>query len=114
MTIASGDDTDHDERPVLADHLTLGHRRPVAVEDPEDGRQLGPRFDLTAHEHVAVADVRPARLASHDRRVCTPPPTSCLFLPRDAAQRIRIARDTQRTIIDRDITRNQEGQLDGR
>jgi len=36
----------------------------------EDGRQLGPRSDLASDEHVAVADVRPARLAAHDRRVC--------------------------------------------
>ena len=56
---------------MLADHLTLGDRGPVAVEDPEDGGQRRARCDATAHEHVAVADVCPARLATHNRRVCT-------------------------------------------
>ena len=70
MPIACND-TDHHQCPMLVDHLTLGHRRPVTVQNPEDRRHLRPGFDLASHEDVSVADVRPARLAVDDRSVCS-------------------------------------------
>ena len=57
----------------------------------EDGRQLGPRSDLASDEHVAVADVRPARLAAHDRRVCIEHDAPPLFLPHDAQAMQRVS-----------------------
>jgi len=56
---------------MLVDHLTLGHRRPVTVQNPEDRRHLRPGFDLASHEDVSVSDIRPARLAVDDRSVCS-------------------------------------------
>jgi len=64
------DDTDHDKCPVLVDHLTLGHRRSVTVQNPEDRRHLRSSFDFASHKHVSVSNVRPARLAAYDRSVC--------------------------------------------
>jgi len=55
---------------VLVDHLTLGHRRPITVQNPEYRRHLRPGLDLASYEDVSVTDVRPARLTTDDRSIC--------------------------------------------
>ena len=61
--------TDHDKRPVPVDHLALGERRAVTVDDPEESGQARLGANLAAHVHVLVANQRLRRVARDLRRV---------------------------------------------
>lgn len=56
----------HHRRPVLVHHLSLRQRRPVDVNDPERGRHVRLRSDVTPDVGVTVADRSVALIAGDD------------------------------------------------
>ena len=62
--------TDHDQCPVLVDHLTFGNRRAVDVDDPEQRGQRRSGGHLAPQRHVAVSLRSRRRRAPDQRPIC--------------------------------------------
>jgi len=61
--------TDHHQRPVFLDHLTLGHGSSIVVNDPEDSGHSWPRLDFAPDENVSLTQMNPIRLTVDDRSI---------------------------------------------